>query len=123
MNDYRLQLPDEATWWTAADACGWVKYEYEPQTVELGQEPAEPVVKRKWLDTNGKDFDVIGTIYKPTGNMLQQGDMQAPEMAAIAGHHVNVRLHYSELPESLRQYVVIPNNPVRGWAGGWYEGM
>lgn len=123
MNDYRLQLPDEATWWTAADACGWVRYEYEPQTVELGQEPAEPVVKRKWLDTNGKDFDVIGTIYKPTGNVIQQGDMQTQEMAAIAGHHVNVRLHYSELPESLRQYVVIPNNPVRGWAGGWYEGM
>lgn len=119
MNDYRLQLPDEATWWTAADACNWVKYEYEPQTVEVGQE-AEPIVKRKWLDTNGKDFDVIGTIYKP---MIQQGDMQVQEMAAIPGHHVNVRLHYSELPESLRQYVVIPNNPVRGWAGGWYEGQ
>ena len=123
MNDYRLQLPDEDAWWAAADACGWVRYEYEPQTVEVGQEPAEPVVKRKWLDTNGKDFDVIGTIYKPTGNVIQQGDMQTQEMAAIAGHHVNVRLHYSELPESLRQYVVIPNNPVRGWAGGWYEGM
>ena len=121
MNDYRLQLPDESAWWAAADACGWVKYEYEP--VEMGQEPPAPVVKHKWLDTQGRDFDVIGTIYKPTGNVIQQGDMQTQEMAAIAGHHVNVRLHYSELPESLRQYVVIPNNPVRGWAGGWYEGM
>ena len=122
MNDYRLQLPDEATWWAAADSCGWVKYEYEPQTVELGQEPAPPVVKRKWLDTNGRDFDVIGTIYKPTGNMIQQGDLQTPEIAAVEGYHVNVRLHHDIIPEQVVAYIRTPTTPARTWAGGWNQG-
>jgi hypothetical protein len=117
MNDYRLQLPDEAAWWAAADACGWVKYEYESQMIEIGQEPPEPIVKNKWLDTSERDFDIIGTIYKPTGNTIEQEGIEIQEMTAINGYHVNIRLHNTELPESMAQYVVIPNNPVRTWAG------
>jgi hypothetical protein len=117
MNDYRLQLPDEAAWWVAADACGWAKYEYEPQVIEFDQEPPEPIVKNKWLDTSERDFDIIGTIYKPTGNTIEQEGIEIQEMTAINGYHVNIRLHNTELPESMAQYVVIPNNPVRTWAG------
>ncbi|NBT76714.1 MAG: hypothetical protein EBT15_12270 [Betaproteobacteria bacterium] len=123
MNDYRLQFPDEASWWAAADAQGWVAYEYYPQeSVAMGEEQAPPVVKNKWLDTNGRDFSVIGTIYKPTGNLLQQGEMQVPEMAAVPGFHVNVRLHHDVLPEALAANRIMPANPVRSFAGGWFEG-
>jgi hypothetical protein len=59
-------------------------------------------------------IDVIGTIYKPTGNMLQTDEGEVPEMAPIAGFHANVR-HTAEAPE-LEQYRVFPSTPSRAWA-------
>lgn len=59
-------------------------------------------------------IDVIGTIYKPTGEMLQTDEGPVPEMAPVPGWHANVR-HNAEAPE-LDAYKVTPQNPVRGWA-------
>jgi hypothetical protein len=119
MNDYRLQFADEAAWWAAAASEGWVHYEYAPQTVEPDQEPPEPVIINSWLATPGIDFDVIGAIYKPTGNLIND----APEMAQVPGFHVNVRMHSGVLPESLNANRVMPAQPVRTFAGGWFEGL
>lgn len=58
--------------------------------------------------------DIIGTIYKPTGNMLTSEEGSFPEMAPVDGWHVNVR-HTAEAPE-LDVYAVFPRNPVRMWA-------
>ena len=58
--------------------------------------------------------DVIGTIYKPTGKMLQTEEGPAEEMAPVEGWHANVR-HTADAPE-LAPYQVYPQNPVRGWA-------
>ena len=58
--------------------------------------------------------DVIGTIYKPTGKMLQTDEGEVPEMAPVEGWHVNVR-HTDEAPE-LEAYKVEVATPVRGWA-------
>ena len=61
--------------------------------------------------------DVIGVIYKPTGNLLPAADGSGDavdEMAALEGWHVNVR-HTDEAPE-LDAYRVTPENPVRMWA-------
>ena len=57
--------------------------------------------------------DVIGVIYKPTGNVLTTTEGEMPEMAALDGWHVNVR-HTAEAPE-LAAFQVFPQNPVRGW--------
>jgi hypothetical protein len=59
-------------------------------------------------------IDVIGTIYKPTGEMIQTDEGEVPEMAPLDGWHVNVR-HTGEAPE-LDAYKVAPKAPVRGWA-------
>jgi hypothetical protein len=59
-------------------------------------------------------IDVIGVIYKPTGEMIQTDEGEVPEMAPIDGWHVNVR-HTAEAPE-LDAYKVAPKSPVRGWA-------
>ena len=59
-------------------------------------------------------IDVIGTIYKPTGNTITTDDVKEPEMAAIDGWHVNVRSE-TESPE-LDQFSVVVNTPVRVWA-------
>jgi hypothetical protein len=63
---------------------------------------------------NYQFVDVIGTIYKPTGKMLQSDEGEFPEMAPLDGYHVNVRL-LNDAPE-LEPYRVFPKNSVRGWA-------
>ena len=59
-------------------------------------------------------IDVIGVIYKPTGNMLPTDEGEVPEMISVEGWHVNVR-HKEEAPE-LEAYRVFPQRAVRGWA-------
>jgi hypothetical protein len=58
--------------------------------------------------------DVIGTIYKPTGEMIQTDEGEVPAMAPLDGWHVNVR-HNAEAPE-LEAYRVFPATPSRVWA-------
>ena len=84
MTDYTLKFPDEAT----------------------ANEVLEP-----FLTTHA--IDVIGVIYKPTGEMLLGEDGEYPAMAAQEGWHVNVRG-----PETaeLEPYVVDVKTPVRVWA-------
>lgn len=59
-------------------------------------------------------IDIIGTIYKPTGNMIATDEGEVPEMAPIDGWHVNVR-HMGEAPE-LDAYTVDVKTPARMWA-------
>jgi hypothetical protein len=61
--------------------------------------------------------DVVGTIYKPTGNVLPAEDESGEavdEMAPLDGWHVNVR-HTDEAPE-LDAYKVEVKTPSRMWA-------
>ena len=61
--------------------------------------------------------DVVGVIYKPTGNVLPAEDESGEamdEMAPIDGWHVNVR-HTDEAPE-LDAYKVEVKTPARMWA-------
>ena len=58
--------------------------------------------------------DVIGVIYKPTGQTIQTDEGEVPEMAALDGWHVNVR-HTDEAPE-LEAFRVFPQTPSRMWA-------
>ena len=81
------------------------------------REEAEAVL----FDGTGEDqrpkyaaVDVIGIIFKPTGEMLLGEDGQYPEMAPIDGWHANVR-HTDAAPE-LAAYQVFPETPERVWA-------
>jgi hypothetical protein len=61
--------------------------------------------------------DVVGQIFKPTGNVLPAEDESGeavPEMAPIDGWHANVR-HTDEAPE-LEAFRVFPETPSRMWA-------
>ena len=63
-----------------------------------------------------QNTDVIGTIYKPTGIMLKDKEgMEYPEMKALDGYHVNVRLGADEDDTILEAYTIEPTNPVRVW--------
>jgi hypothetical protein len=64
-------------------------------------------------------LDVIGTIYKPTGSMIQADEGEVPEMAAIDGYHANLRVIKADDfdSETLAGITInVPNNPARGWA-------
>ena len=58
--------------------------------------------------------DIVGTIYRPTGNTLTDDEgNEYPEQAALDGFHVNIR---AEAPiEELESFRVYPNAPARTW--------
>ncbi len=57
-------------------------------------------------------MDIIGAIYKPTGETDAEGN---PVMADVGGYHVNIR-NFKPAPE-LSAYTVTPTNQYRKWAG------
>jgi hypothetical protein len=61
-------------------------------------------------------IDIIGAIYKPTGEAtVDENGMEVPVMADVGGYHANIR-NFSEAPE-LSAYTVTPTNQYRKWAG------
>ena len=76
---------------------------FDEQTNVQG-DTVETVKKAKYAAV-----DVVGTIYEPTGAVVDD----EPVMAALDGWHVNVR-HNAEAPE-LEAYRVFPATPQRMW--------
>ena len=72
------------------------------------------VLPAPYFEANYPNIDMIGIIYKPTGNMVLAGDgIEYPEMKPIDGWHVNVRS--TEPCPELEAYAVVPSAPVRVW--------
>jgi hypothetical protein len=63
-------------------------------------------------------LDVIGTIYKPTGKVVQMQTEEVQEMAAIDGYHANLRVLAANFDAAPLAAITIepPDSPVRGWA-------
>lgn len=106
MKDYYLSFTDEA------QAKG-VLYHTEgavEANPELGIEadPGQEVA-------NFANIDIIGTIYKPTGERVQTEQGETPVMAPIPGWHVNVRVVDGEDGSVLEAYSVSPTTPMRVW--------
>jgi hypothetical protein len=87
------------------------------------------------VSTGLASIDFVGTIYRPTGNMLEDLDgNEYPELAPLEGYHVNLRLAslpvtqsvdevtgevteiLSPIPDLLAPYIVEPTTPSRVWA-------
>lgn len=86
--DYYLKAESEAALWSALVAAG--------AAVEVQvKDEAGSVVETRHAPASGYSLDIIGTIYKPTGNIIQQtvGDttVGVPEMAPLSGFHANMR--------------------------------
>lgn len=69
-----------------------------------------------WItDSHAHSLDPVGVIYRATGNtLIDENGVEYPEMAAIAGYHINF---LGELPAIPSVYIVTPINPVRVFAG------
>jgi hypothetical protein len=86
--DYYLKAESESAMMTALAAVNAVK------SVSVKDEQGN-VIETRWVAAQGYNLDVVGTIYKPTGNMLQQTfegqTTEVPEMQALTGFHANLR--------------------------------
>ena len=72
------------------------------------------------IQTADYAIDVVGVIYRTTGNTLTDADgNEYPEQAPLEGWHVNVRLLGDTLRDTVEGldliYGVIPNTPARVW--------
>ena len=86
--DYYLKAESEAALWSALVAAG--------AAVEVQvKDEAGNTIETRYAPASGYSLDIIGTIYKPTGNIIQQtvGDttIEVPEMSPLSGFHANMR--------------------------------
>lgn len=90
---FYLSLPSEADMPTVL-ADFYTQDNYEVTDPETG-ETSVVLDGEPYLVTDTKDYslDVVGLIYKPTGNMLTDGDgNEYPEQVDVDGWHVNIKL-------------------------------
>ena len=74
-----------------------------------------------WRVTDGHRYalDVIGAVYKPTGEVIEEDGVAAPVMKAVPGFHANLRvIDASNFDANMLNEIAInvPTNPARGWA-------
>jgi hypothetical protein len=109
MTDFYLKFADK----TQADS---VLYTNTPVLAVVDTEgnvitPAgEDIVTPKFAN-----IDVIGTIYRPTGEVETVDGMEVPVMAALDGYHVNIRAVDGEDTSALTSFAVVPSVPQRIW--------
>jgi hypothetical protein len=71
--------------------------------------------------SNTADYaiDVVGVLHEPTGNTLTDDGMEYPEMAALDGWHVNIRLSSETMRDAVEaldvSVGVTPDAPRRVW--------
>lgn len=66
---------------------------------------------------SGYSLDIIGTIYKETGETLELEDgMIVPAMSMIDGYHANLRGAVTESQKAALPLIEPPNSPSRVWA-------
>jgi hypothetical protein len=62
-------------------------------------------------------LDIIGTIYKPTGNMIEiDNGLLIEEQLPIDGFHVNIRGNLTEEQKQKLPLITPPRTPYRVWA-------
>lgn len=108
MNDLYLKFTDKAQ----ADS---VLYTTTPVLAVV--DPEGNVITPAGEDVvtpNFANIDVIGTIYRPTGEVETVDGMEVPVMAALEGYHVNVRA-VGEDTSALVPFAVVPTVPQRIW--------
>jgi hypothetical protein len=123
--NYYLRTADEATLWAFLESVNLAVKDYDAED-PLNQPPKEPA--EDWTPTGafdwrftGESLDIIGAIYRPTGNVLIDSEgFEVPEMAPIEGFHANLIA-----PVGLQGDAIIqePNQPYRVWAGMLKESL
>ena len=104
MTDIYLKARTEAALYKALEAAG---------IVAQGEDG--------WHVTDGHKYalDVIGTIYRPTGETTLVDGIETPVMAAVDGFHANLRvINMSDFDVNKIAEILLetPRNAARSWA-------
>jgi len=115
-----LKAPDKESFDQAVIDAGWSEEVFVPGDIDGDNDTTET---RLACYTTTHSLDVIGTIYRETGNMItvsETSDYPASEYAeteAVDGYHANLLLHGEDMPEALAGFVIeAPTAPVRRFA-------
>ena len=118
--DFYLRLATEADMPTVLSSF----YKQDTKTTvdeETGEETTTNVGD-PYLVSNTSDYaiDVVGTLHEATGNTLTDDEgMEYPEMQAMSGWHVNIRLTGDAVRETVEaldtSHGVTPETPIRVW--------
>lgn len=125
MATYYLKATDEQALWTALEAASLAHKEYDPED-PMNSRPDDLDIEAEWAGPTGAYewiadtpmLDIIGTMYRATGNMLTTEDgMEYPELEAVEGYHANLREELTAEQEAALPTVDAPATPYRKWAG------
>ena len=131
--DFYIKLANEAA--MPSVLSHFYKQDTETTVDEETGEETTTNVGDPYLVSNSSDYaiDVVGTLHEATGNTLTDDEgMEYPEMQAMTGWHVNIRIRGgilnkdaedAEAPDTLRDIVeaidtshgVTPETPMRVW--------
>ena len=100
INDFYIKLTNEAAMLTVLSAFYNEEGEFVSNTADYA-------------------IDVVGVLHEPTGNTLTDDGMEYPEMAALDGWHVNIRLSSETMRDAVEaldvSHGVTPDTPKRMW--------
>ena len=118
--DFYLRLATEADMPTVLSSF----YTQDTETTvdeETGEETTTNIGD-PYLVSNTSDYaiDVVGTLHEATGNTLTDDEgMEYPEMQAMTGWHVNIRLMGDAMRDTVEtldtSHGVTPEAPMRVW--------
>ena len=118
--DFYLKLATEDA--MSSVLSSFYKQDTETTVDEETGEETTTNVGDPYLVPNTSDYsmDVVGTLHEPTGNTLTDDDgMEYPEMQAMTGWHVNIRLLNDTVKETVESlntlHGVSPESPKRIW--------
>ncbi len=108
MRDDFLKFSDHAEALNALEAAGVTVIAEEGEPAHLSYQDTGLPAGMLALKPVGGACD--GVVYAPTGKTMTDGDgFEYPEMAPVAGFHVNLRMaDGAALPEALEGYAVTP---------------
>ena len=114
--NYYIKSTDETSLWEALGAAGLATKQYDPEdplNIPSGLNWV-PTGEFKWVATC--QLDIIGTIYKPTGQTTEIDGRQVPVMEALEGFHANLLADLTTEQQSALPLIDAPATPVRVWA-------
>lgn len=120
--DYFIKATDEAALWTSLEQAGLASKIFDPED-PLNVRPQDLSSDQEWMPSGAFTWvpkcqlDVIGTIYRPTGETQEIDGMSVPVMAPLDGFHANLRGELTPTQEQALPLIDKPNHPHRVWAG------
>ena len=118
--DFYLKLANEDAMPSVLSS--FYKQDTETTVDEETGEETTTNVGDPYLVPNSSDYaiDVVGTLHEPTGATLTDDEgMEYPEMQAMTGWHVNIRLVGDAVRETVEaldtSHGVTPETPMRVW--------